>query len=136
LGRIGAPPKGLIRRGMSSASIVNKPCAALHRHVVRDRREMPRIRTPALIRLRRVGSGHGADVSSVIDNLGAGGFYVRLMQRPELGMRLYAFIKFVTGSGDEKGAARLAVRGSVLRVEELSGGVYGVAVEICQYKFV
>ena len=121
---------------MSQAAIVNKPCAASHLHSVRDRREMPRIRTPALVRLRRVGAGHGADVTSIIDNVGAGGFYVRLMQRPEPGTRLNALIKFVTGSGDTKGTARLAVRGSVLRVEELSGGVYGVAVSIRRYKFV
>jgi|SRR5215213_1068436 len=121
---------------MSPATIIYKPCAAPHLHVVRDRREMDRIRTPAAVVLRRVGARRGEDVTSVVDNLGAGGFYVRLMRRFEPGDRLIALVKFAPGSGEAKDAARVAVRGSVLRVEELSGGVYGVAVKICQYKFV
>ena len=75
-------------------------------------------------------------MTAVIDNVGAGGFYVRLMQRLEPGTRLAALIKFVNGAGEAKSAARLVVRGSVLRVDELPGGVYGVAVQIRRYKFV
>lgn len=83
-----------------------------------------------------VGGGHDADVTSVVDNLGAGGFYVRVPRRFEPGARLSALFRFTADSVETKYVARLAVRGCVLRVEELPGSVYGVAVSICQYKFV
>ena len=104
---------------------------------LKERRETGRIQTPVLVRIRKVGAGHGADIMSVIDNLGAGGFYVRLRQRVEPGERLAALIRFATEHGETAGSsqARIAVRGRVLRVENLGAGAYGVAVRISRYKF-
>jgi len=121
---------------MSPEITTFRPRVAHPLHAVKDRRGSARIRTPVPVRLRSVGGGHGADVTSVVDNIGAGGFYVRVLRRLEPGARLAALIKFAADSGEAKRVARLAVRGCVLRVEELPGGVYGVAVKICQHKFV
>ena len=121
---------------MLPASTTHKPRAAHSLYAVRERRETGRIQTPAPVRIRGAGEGHGADVTSVIDNIGAGGFYVRLLRTYERGARLSALIRFGTAAGEARGAARLAVRGRVLRVDELPGGVYGVAVKICNYRFV
>ena len=102
-----------------------------------ERRKRGRIRTPALVRIRKVGAGHDEDVTSVIDNLSAGGFYLRLRQLVEPGERLSALIRFAADRGETAGSAeaRIAVRGQVLRVEDLGAGAYGVAVRIDRYKF-
>ena len=100
-----------------------------------NRRATGRIRTPAQVKMRGVGRSRGADASSVTDNIGAGGFYVRLMRRHEPGERVAALITFAA-AGEERPAARLAVRGRVLRVDELPGGGYGIAVRVMRYRFV
>ena len=96
-----------------------------------------RIQTPVTVRIRRRGGGRESDVTTVVDNLGAGGFYVRLRLRVEPGEILAALIRFSSADSDESsGALRLAVRGRVLRVEELPGDVYGAAVGILAHKFI
>ena len=106
-------------------------------NVPKERRRTGRIQTPVPVRIRKVGAGHGADVTSVIDNLSAGGFYLRLRERVEPGERLSALIRFAADRGEAAGSAgaRIAVRGCVLRVENLGAGAYGVAVRIDRYKF-
>ena len=122
---------------MTPATIIYKPHATHHLRAMKDRRTTARIKLPIPVKIRRRGGrGHVADVTSVVDNVGAGGFYVRLMQQIEPGSNLFALIKFAAGSSEEKSATRIAVRGHVLRVEELPGGVYGVAIRICHYRFV
>ena len=102
-----------------------------------DRRRTERILTPVSVRIRRRGGGRESDVTTVVDNLGAGGFYVRLRLRVERGETLAALIRFSSPDSDESaGALRLAVRGRVLRVEELPGDVYGAAVGILAHKFI
>ena len=110
--------------------------AADSRGVFADRRRTERIQTPVHIRIRRPGGGHGSDVTTVVDNVGAGGFYVRLMRRYEPGAGLSALITFAADTGEAGRVARLVMRGRVLRVEELPGGAYGVAVMICRHRFV
>ena len=122
---------------MSPSTTNQRPRVAFSPDVPKERRRTGRIQTPVPVRIRKVGAGHGADVTSVIDNLSAGGFYLRLRQRVEPGERLSAFIRFATDRGETAGpsVARIAVRGYVLRVEDLGAGAYGVAVRINRYKF-
>jgi len=110
---------------------------ALSPDALEERRRTGRIQTPVPVRIRKVGVGHGADVTTVIDNLSAGGFYLRLRRRVEPGERLSALIRFAADRGETAGSAeaRIAVRGHVLRVESLGAGAYGVAVRIDRYKF-
>ena len=122
---------------MTPSMTIQQPRAAFSTEGPRERRGTGRIRTPVLVRIRKVGAGHASDVTSVIDNLGAGGFYVRLRQRVEPGERLAALIRFAPDRGETvaPSEARIAVRGHVLRVENLGAGAYGVAVRISRYKF-
>ena len=101
-----------------------------------ERRRTSRICTPAALRLRWPGAGRRAEVATIVDNISAGGFSVRLMLKPQPGARVFALIEFppVGESGLE--GARLAVRGSVVRVEGLPGGVSGVAVKIINHRFI
>jgi hypothetical protein len=100
-----------------------------------ERRRTSRIRTPAALRLRWPGGGRRAEVATIIDNISAGGFSVRLMLKPQPGERVFALVEFppVVEGGLE--GARLAVRGSVVRVEGLPGGASGVAVKIINHRF-
>ncbi len=101
-----------------------------------ERRRTSRICTPAAVRLRWVGGGRRAEVVTIIDNISAGGFSVRLMLKPQPGARLFALIGFppVGESGLE--GVHLAVRGRVVRVEGLPGGASGVAVKIINHRFI
>jgi hypothetical protein len=104
----------------------------------KDRRKNERILTPVTVRIRRRGGGRESDVTTVVDNLGAGGFYVRLRLRVEPGENLAVLIRLFSSpdSDESEGALRLAVRGRVLRVEELPGDVYGAAVRILAHRFI
>jgi hypothetical protein len=113
-----------------------QPQAADSQEKLADRRRTERIQTPVHVRIRCAGEGHDADVATIIDNIGAGGFYVRLLRRCEPGARLSALISFGTDAGEAQRAVRLAVLGRVLRLEEMPGGAYGVAVKIIHHRFV
>ena len=122
---------------MSSSTTSQRLPAVFSLDVSKERRQTGRIQTPVPVRIRKVGAGHGEDMTSVIDNLSAGGFYLRLRQSVEPGERLSALIRFAADHGETDGSAeaRIAVRGRVLRVDNLGAGAYGVAVRINRYKF-
>jgi hypothetical protein len=123
---------------MSASTTIPKSRAVFPSYGAKERRDKGRIQTPVLVVIRKVGAGHGADITSVVDNLSAGGFYVRLRQTVEPGERVCALIRFAAARGEKHGSseARIAVRGRVLRVENLGAGAYGVAVRISRYKFI
>lgn len=122
---------------MSAATSIQNPRAPFSLERPKERRKTGRIQTPALVRIRKVGARHDNDLTSVVDNLSAGGFYVRLRQGVEPGERLSVLIRFAAERGEADGSSevRIAVRGRVLRVENLGAGAYGVAVRIGRYKF-
>lgn len=102
-----------------------------------ERRRTPRIQWPSWAKIRGANADGIFEVQTVIDNISAGGFYVRLLSEVEVGARVFCVFGFTSypASIQAKEAPRLAVRGSVLRVEPLAGGVYGVAVRILNYRF-
>lgn len=95
-----------------------------------ERRRLLRIRPPAAVKIRWAGRGPRSEVNTIIDNISAGGFCVRLMQKIQTGARVFAVIEF------PHAGTRLAVRGRVLRVEGLTAGVSGVAVSIDKHRFI
>ena len=85
---------------------------------------------------------HGVDASNetfqiqtTIDNLSAGGLYLRLSQRLEPGMTLFFVTSLLMPGRANASAPRLALHGVVLRAELTHGGACGVAVALSNYRF-
>lgn len=134
-----AQPGGLVsrsKRDMPHSTVFYREQPAPTLPAGEERRATARIPMPARVKLRGVGSARAVGAYAVADNIGAGGFYVRLMRRHDVGESVSALIRFGADAGEGSPAARLAVRGRVARVDELPGGVYGIAVRIMKYRFV
>lgn len=69
-----------------------------------------------------------------LDNLSAGGIYLRLAQALLPGTRLFLIIRLSTQAG-ERQCPRVAARGVVLRSELQPDGTYGLAVVFTRYRF-
>jgi hypothetical protein len=89
---------------------------------------------PAVVRGRNE-KGESFETDAVLDNLSAGGLYVRLNPRLESGANLFVIIRFSMTPKDETASARLAVRGVVCRVERQEAGVWGTAVVFKNHRF-
>ncbi len=101
--------------------------------VISDRRLKPRISERFPARLKGV-AADGTEISSagVVDNMSAGGLYVRgqhpLSLNSEVEVIVHLFVEGETGSTVE-------TKGTVIRVEELGDGSHGAAMSIRQHKF-
>jgi hypothetical protein len=81
-------------------------------------------------------SGEAFDTNTMIDNISAGGLYLRLrQQRVEPGTMLFVVIRLSTAPPDEVRAPLIALRGRVLRAEQKPEGERGVAVQITHTRF-
>jgi hypothetical protein len=101
-----------------------------------ERRSKPRIKGsfPAVV--------HGVDASNetfqidtTIDNLSAGGLYLRLWQRLEPGTTLFFITSLLMPGRVNASAPRLALHGVVLRTELTHDGKCGVAVALSNHRF-
>jgi hypothetical protein len=101
-----------------------------------ERRSKPRIKGafPAVV--------HGVDagnetfqVETTIDNISAGGLYLRLRQRLVPGTTLFFIASLSTPGSVNASAPRLALHGVVLRTELTRGGACGVAVALSNHRF-
>lgn len=104
--------------------------AASHRD---ERRRHPRIYVPFTADVQ--GFGEGGEpfrCLTVLDDLSAGGFRLRIMQRPEENSELTVESRL---SLEGNRGALLVIKGRVLRIEPKGGGVYGVALKIKNHKF-
>ena len=88
---------------------------------------------PAMIRSVDA-SGEAFQSHALLDNLSAGGFYVRLDHRVEPGTKLFAVVRISTSPPEVPGP-RVAMRGIVLRVEPQPDGTWGIAVRFTRYRF-
>ena len=61
------------------------------------------------------------DCVSIAHNLSRSGLYTRLLSRADVGLAVFSVVALPTGSA-------LAARGHVVRLEQLAGGGWGVAV--------
>jgi hypothetical protein len=103
----------------------------------RERRRHGRICVP--FRTNVVGKdADGAPISAntVADNLGAGGLYFRIMQRPMIGSRLLIKISLSIAHGLDIEGPFVEMDGEVLRVEKREGGAWGVATKTVSTRFV
>jgi len=101
-----------------------------------DRRQQPRIYDRFPVKVKGVdASGEAFDDDVRLDNVGAGGIYLRLAHTVERGAQLEMSIRFSTVMLATLNAPRLAVRGVVLRVDAQPSGACGLAVAFTHHRF-
>jgi len=92
-----------------------------------ERRTTPRVSGPIpAVTLDAIASGQKLGAYAELENLSAGGFYLRLARPAEHGEKLSVIAQI--------SHAIILLRGTVLRVEPQTDGAYGLAVEITQYR--
>ena len=95
-----------------------------------------RLYGPFPARVRGVdASGETFKADAAVDDISAGGMYLRIGRRVESGATLFVVTQFSPSWAAEVRAPRVALRGRVLRVEPRPAGVYGVAVAITRHRF-
>jgi hypothetical protein len=101
-----------------------------------ERRKMPRIyfSFPALIRGAN-GLGEAFETDTVLDNLSAGGFYLRLTHGILPGAKVFVVIQLSADSGKKTIAPRVAANGFVVRAERRSPGNWGIGVAFHRHRF-
>jgi hypothetical protein len=101
-----------------------------------ERRRQLRLDDPFPARVTGVDAdGNAFDVEVMIDNVGAGGFHVRLPRRVERGAKLSTTIRFTTVAVAQSRAKCLAVYGTVRRTDCRTDGTCAVAVEFEHHLF-
>ena len=101
-----------------------------------ERRSKPRLKGSFPTVARGVdATGETFQIDATIDNISAGGLYLRLRQRLEPGMALFFVTSLSTPGRVNASAPRLALHGVVLRAELTHGGACGVAVALTNYRF-
>ena len=102
---------------------------------VADRRRKPRIHGPFAARVRGVdGRGDSFEVEAVLDNLSAGGLYIRLRQQVEEGVQLFILLQLATRLMPGTKGLRVAAHGRVVRSEPQPDGARGIAVVFERYR--
>lgn len=104
---------------------------------VPERRHTPRIYDPFPTKVQGLDvSGKSFEVTTVLDNISAGGIYLRLNPTVNVGTSLSIVFQLPSFSTRAEGTPpRVAVQGKILRVEPKHGGVQGIAVAITQHRF-
>ena len=98
-----------------------------------ERRRKLRLYGPFPAKVRGVDvNGKIFKVETVLDNISAGGLYVRLRQQVDLDAILFVITRLSTR---EVRAPRVAVRGKVLRIEQKSDDECGVVIVITRHRF-
>ncbi|MDQ3648711.1 MAG: PilZ domain-containing protein [Acidobacteriota bacterium] len=101
-----------------------------------ERRSKPRVQIPFPARVHGVDTrGEQFETETILDNLSARGFFLRMLPSVEAGARLTVVISLISAANDKESAPRVQMDGTVLRVEEVAGGVCGVAATFDESKF-
>lgn len=94
-----------------------------------ERRHDQRICVPFPARVRAVDlSGEAFQADTVLDNISAGGVYMRLARSVKLGERVFVVVRLSTSREEKQRVPRLAMLGTAVRVDPQDGGHCGVAV--------
>lgn len=101
-----------------------------------ERRCFPRISDPIHTLVRGVdGGGNEFEIETLLDNLSAGGLYLRISRFVAVGEKLSFIVRLsVAGKQDQK-VPRIAARGKVLRIEPQNRGLYGLAAIFLDHEF-
>ena len=105
-------------------------------HRVADRRRKPRTHEPFGARVRGMdGRGDPFDLEAALDNLSAGGLYMRLKRHVEEGLPIFIFLQLATRLMPETKGLRVAAHGIVVRSETQPDGACGVAMVFERYHY-
>lgn len=100
-----------------------------------NRRKKPRLSLPLPVTVRGTDvRGKAFVVDTVLENISAGGAYIRISSQMELGTTLRVLVRFSTSLDTGQGA-RVAAHGDVIRIEENKYGTYGVAIRFTNHRF-
>jgi PilZ domain len=101
-----------------------------------DRRRALRIDVPFHANVEGVDcAGRHFSIETVLDNIGYGGLYMRMMPDVETGAQLAIDVGLYTASHVTADAPRFSVDGVVVRKEKRAGGAAGVAVTFMNARF-
>ena len=101
-----------------------------------ERRRHERLSEPFFLRLRRVAeTGEAFDLLTVLENFSAGGLYVRLPHRVDVGAKLFAVVCFTVRRVPEASWLQVAVRSRVVRTEVYPDGRCGAGVVFVRHRF-
>ena len=78
--------------------------------------------------------GEAFEIDASLENIGAGGLYLRMAQKVSPGAKLFIVTRLTRASRGVS-APRLALRGIVLRVEPQPDGTCGVAAGVTSHRF-
>jgi hypothetical protein len=101
-----------------------------------ERRRKPRIMEYFPVKVRGVdANGEEFELDATLDNLSAGGLYIRLPRRTEADGRLFIVIRLSAAFAGKVSAPQVAVRGKVVRAEQHSSDTYGLAIAFTRHRF-
>ncbi len=101
-----------------------------------ERRRKPRIKEPFPVTVGGLnGSGEPFEVSTVLENISAGGLYLLLPHEVASETELNLCVTFKTSPSEGPRAARVAMHGRVRRVDPKPDGACGLGVEITRHRF-
>jgi c-di-GMP-binding flagellar brake protein YcgR len=102
-----------------------------------ERRLKPRIDLPFSAKVRGVdANGEAFETDSVLDNLSAGGLYLRMARSLKQGAELLVLVELPTGSANNTGPSQIEAQGVILRTEPQVSGDCGVAVAFTKHRFI
>ncbi|HWP42738.1 MAG TPA: PilZ domain-containing protein [Blastocatellia bacterium] len=92
-------------------------------------RMKPRLYHPFPIKVQGIDSnGQEFTLETALDNISAGGLYFRLPHSVEIGDHLTIIIRMSSATAGPDSGMQIAAYSTILRVEELLTGEYGIAV--------
>ncbi len=101
-----------------------------------ERRSCTRINEPFPVTVNGTDpAGQEFQSETLLDNLSAGGLYMRLARHLEPGAKLSFVVRMASGENQDEMAPRIAAKGIVLRVEPQADGRYGLGVAFTQHRF-
>jgi hypothetical protein len=100
----------------------------------KERRRSPRLSASFPVTVRGIDSrGERFEHVTHLDNISHGGLYVVLPTAPGVGGRMFAMVRMA--ESDSTPAARLAVRGAVVRTTDRPDGQVGLGVRFVRWRF-
>ena len=109
---------------------------AMEARLSQERRDKLRIvgPYPAIVRGTDE-SGERFEADTVVDNLSAGGLFLRLSEKVSKGARLFILCQLSTSPDDGLPPPRVAIRGRVVRLVPEPDGTTGLGIAISNHRF-